>query len=191
MALVAHSRARLDLSGPWQLAFDPGGEGVRDGWMAGNWPEARSDRVQVPAIWNVTHPDAGGVGFYRKAFTIPPDWQKNVLQLHFGGASYRAEVWLNGVYVGSHEGAYTPFRFDVTSLAHAGAENQLVVRVAALSKTEDVDGMVLRQSPASKQSWYYTHGGLWGEVYLEALPRIARRAAAAELSGHAGDASVP
>jgi beta-galactosidase len=171
MALVPHSRARLDLSGPWQLAFDLGGEGIRDGWMAGSWPEARSDRVQVPAIWNITHPDAEGVGFYRKAFTIPADWRGEVLQLRFGGVSYRAEVWLNGVYVGSHEGAYTPFRFDVTSLARAGAENQLVVRVAALCKTEDVDGMVLRESPASKQSWYYTHGGLWGAVYLEALPR--------------------
>ena len=32
MALVAHSRTRLDLSGPWQLAFDPGGEGIRE------WP---------------------------------------------------------------------------------------------------------------------------------------------------------
>ena len=173
MALIANSRARLDLSGPWQLAFDPGGEGIRNGWIDRNWPEERSDRVEVPAIWNVTHPDVEGIGFYRKVFAVPSEWQGKVWQLHFGGASYRAEVWLNGTYVGSHEGAYTPFKFDVTPLIRAGSENQLVVRVAALSKTRDVDGMVLRESPASKQSWYYTHGGLWGEVYLEALPYLS------------------
>jgi beta-galactosidase len=180
MTLTQNSRTRLELSGSWQLALDPRAEGVRGGWAAGRWPEDRSEQVQVPAIWNVTHPDAEGVGFYRRVFTIPSEWQGKVLRLHFGGVSYRAEVWLNGTYVGSHEGAYTPFEFDVTLLVRVGSENQLVVRVAALSKTTDVDGMVLQQSPASKQSWYYTHGGLWGEVYLEALPVISCRSVMVE-----------
>lgn len=184
MMPFAGSRRRQDLSGPWQLAFDPGEEGVRSHWMAGNWPLAKAEPVQVPALWDVTHPDAEGVGFYRRAFAVPADWQGGVLRLHFGGASYRAEVWLNGVFAGSHEGAYTPFDLDVTSLARAGAENELVVRVAALSKTRDVDGMALNQSPASKQSWYYTHGGLWGEVYLEALPRLSCRALSVEPDLH-------
>ena len=172
MSSAESARSRLALSGLWQLAFDPSGDGIRSDWMAGNWPEDKSEWIKVPGIWNITYPDAEGVGFYRKVFTVPSDWQGKVLQLHFGGASYRTEVWLNGIYVGSHEGAYTPFSFDVTSLVRTGSENQLVVRVASLSKTQDVDGMVLIKSPASKQSWYYTHGGLWGEVYLQALPRL-------------------
>ncbi len=163
-------RPRLELAGLWQLAFDPACEGIRAGWALGHWPEARAERVQVPALWNVTHPDAEGVGFYRRVFTVPADWQGRVVRLHFRGASYRTQAWLNGAYVGSHEGAYTPFGFDVTPHIRPGAESELVVRVASLAKTWDVDGMVLQQSPASKQSWYYTHGGLWGEVYLEALP---------------------
>ncbi len=184
MTKTQNSRARLELSGSWQLAFDPRAEGVRAGWPEGRWPEDRSEQVQVPAIWNVIYPDAEGVGFYRKVFNVPSEWQGRVLHLRFGGASYRAEVWLNGVYVGSHEGAYTPFEFDVTSLVRVGSENQLVVRVAALSKTTDVDGMVLQQSPASKQSWYFTHGGLWGEVYLEALPLISCRSVSVEPDLH-------
>ena len=172
MSSVESARSRLALSGLWQLAFDPSGDGIRSDWMAGNWPEDKSEWIKVPGIWNITYPDAEGVGFYRKVFTAPSDWQGKVLQLHFGGASYRTEIWLNRIYVGSHEGAYTPFSFDVTSLVRIGSENQLVVRVASLSKTQDVDGMVLIKSPASKQSWYYTHGGLWGEVYLQAIPRL-------------------
>jgi beta-galactosidase len=180
VSTATSSRARLDLSGSWQLAFDPGGEGIRSGWMAGNWPEENWDRVQVPALWNVTHPDIEGVGFYRKAFAVPSDWRGKVVQLRFGGVSYRAEVWLNGVYVGSHEGAYTPFTFDVTSMIETDSENRLVVRVAGLSKVKDVDGMALRESPASKQTWYYTHAGLWGEVCLDALPMLSCQAVIVE-----------
>lgn len=180
MAACEELRARLALAGPWQLAFDPRDDGIRGRWMAGNWPEAGSAWVEVPALWNVTHPDAEGVGFYRRVFAIPPGWQGKVLRLHFEGASYRAEVWLNGWYVGSHEGAYTPFSLDVTAAARVGGENELVVRVASLARACDVDGMPLSQCPASKQSWYYTHGGLWGEVYLEALPVLSCRAVAIE-----------
>ena len=178
------SRARLDLSGPWQLAFDPGGEGIRGGWTRENWPEARSVWVEVPALWNVSHPDAEGVGFYRRSFSVPAEWRGRGIRLHFGGACYRAEAWLNGAYVGSHEGAYTPFWFDVTPLVRIGAENLLVVRVAALSKTRDVDGMVLLESPASKQSWYYTHGGLWGEVFLESVPPLFCQSVTVEPDPH-------
>jgi len=180
MTQFTGSRARLDLSGPWQLAFDVDGEGIRAGWTEAAWPEDRAGPVQVPAIWNVAYPDAEGVGFYRKTFQVPAEWQGRVLRLHLSGASYRAEAWLNGVYVGSHEGAYTPFSFDVSSAIRAGAENQLVVRVAALSKTRDVDGVALAVSPASKQGWYYTHGGLWGDVYLETRPTLSCRAVIVE-----------
>lgn len=169
MSVCEELRERLSLAGRWQLAFDQEGEGVGGRWFAGGWPST-SEAVQVPGLWNLTHPDVEGVGFYRRTFAVPAAWSERVLRLHFGGASYRSQVWLNGVYLGSHEGAYTPFSFDVSPHIVAGAENELVVRVASLSKTRDVDGMVLPQSPASKQTWYYTHGGLWGDVYLESLP---------------------
>ena len=180
MTLMADSREQFDLSGQWQLVFDTAEEGLASRWMDGNWPEMRSDWVHVPALWNITHPDAEGVGFYRKVFTLPASWAGQAMRLHFGGASYRADVWLNGKYVGGHEGAYTPFGFDAAWAARVGSENELVVRVTALSKTRDVDGMVLQQSPASKQSWFYTYGGLWGDVYLEALPLLSFQAVAVE-----------
>jgi beta-galactosidase/beta-glucuronidase len=143
------SRSRLDLSGTWQLAFDPEGEGVRRGWTGERFPEADAHAVQVPALWTMTHPDVDGVGFYRRVLTVPPGWQGKALRLHVDGASYRAEAWLNGAYLGSHEGAYTPFCFDVTPFARYGDDNRLVVRVAGLSKAADVDGMAIAQSPAS------------------------------------------
>jgi beta-mannosidase len=62
--------------------------------------------------------------------------------LTFQGVDAVAEVWLNGQYLGRHEGV-GPFAFEVTSLLRV--RNELVVEVTA---------------PAA-------NGGLWGEVALE------------------------
>ena len=180
MTKESASRPRLSLAGEWQLAFDPAAEGIARGWPGAGWPADRADTVQVPAAWDVTHPDAEGVGFYRRTFAVPADWSQQVVLLHCGGAAYRAEVWVNGQFAGSHEGAYTPFWLDVTRLLRAGAENDIVVRVAGLSRTREVDGVILKQAPAAKQAWYYVYGGLWGEVYLEACPWLAVQAAQVE-----------
>jgi Beta-galactosidase/beta-glucuronidase len=178
MTFTAPTRLELDLSGTWQIAFDPGEVGDRHGWTMGHWPEARSESIQVPAIWNIAFPDAEGIGFYRKVFDLPADWDGKAVQLHFEGVSYRAEVWLNGLFVGAHMGAYTPFSLDVTSFIHTDSSNELIVRVAALSRTKDVDGMVLKFLPASKQGWYYVFGGIWGKVVLEASLLVACEAVA-------------
>lgn len=173
MATAADTRDRIDLTGDWQIAFDPAGEGIAAGWMSGAWPEDRAEKAIVPAVWERTHPAAEGIGFYRTTFTVPSAWVRRVLHLRFGGASYRTEAWLNGRFLGSHEGAYTPFWFDATDAARVGAENELVVRVAGLSRTREIDGQPLQQAPASKQSWYYIESGLWGDVALEAVPLLS------------------
>lgn len=173
MISTASTRIELDLSGSWQIAFDPEEAGDRNGWASGYWPHARTELIQVPAIWNIAFPDAEGVGFYRRFFDLPAGWDGKAIQLHFDGVSYRAEVWLNGRFVGAHMGAYTPFSLDVTSLIRTDTSNELIVRVAALSRTKDVDGMALKFLPASKQGWYYVFGGIWGKVVLEALPLVS------------------
>lgn len=165
-------RKQIDLSGAWQIVFDPENKGLANGWTRGRFP-AEPNNINVPAIWNIEYPDAEGVGFYRKVFVLPNDWRDQVVRLYFQGASYRVEVWVNQNYVGSHEGAYTPFWFDVTGSVRFDSENELIVRVAALSKTKVVDGMMLQHAPASKQSWYYAYGGLWGNVHLETRPWVA------------------
>lgn len=70
---------------------------------------------------------------YRQTFDIPADWPTNGgprVRLHFGGVDYYASVWLNGQYLGQHEGHFAPFHFDVTEAVRPG-ENTLLVRVSA------------------------------------------------------------
>jgi beta-galactosidase/beta-glucuronidase len=75
-------------------------------------------------------------------------------------------VWVNGKYIGSHEGGHVPFQLEVTEAVDAG-KNELVVRVEDV--TQDLD------QPRGKQYWkeksegiFYTRTtGIWQTVWLE------------------------
>jgi hypothetical protein len=170
---LKNSRKKIDLGGSWEIALDPKSEGLHSGWTEGGWPAQRSQPIQVPAIWNIEYPQADGVGFYRTTITVPASWKGRAVLLHFEGVIYRCEAWIDGQFVGSHEGGYTPFWFDITPYIQYGDQSELTVRVTALSHKKAVDGMLLHLTPLSKQSWYYTYGGIWGQVYLEACPSVA------------------
>jgi len=171
--MTSITRKTIDLNGTWQIAFDPNDQALQNEWVEGSWPEKLSQAVQVPGIWNISYPQADSVGYYRTKFSIPDTWKGNPILLHFEGASYRSEVWVDGMYVGSHEGGFTPFWFDVSNIIQKNRENVLVVRIATPSKENNIDGMILKHVPLSKQGWYYTYGGIWGKVFLESCPTVA------------------
>lgn len=66
-----------------------------------------------------------------RTFTSPSFNLGQEVRLHFEGVDYFADVWLNGKELGSHEGAYTPFSFNVTKHLVRGRNNYLAVRVSA------------------------------------------------------------
>ena len=67
--------------------------------------------------------------WYFRTFSVSPAWSGRRLFLRFGAVNYRAEVFLNQRRLGSHEGGYTPFEFEVTDQVHFDKPNVLVVRV--------------------------------------------------------------
>ena len=77
----------------------------------------------------------GGIGWYRKSFTLDACSQEKIAILKFDGAYMFTEVWVNGVKVGSNVNGYTPFWLDITSHLEApGCENVLAVKVENLGK---------------------------------------------------------
>jgi beta-mannosidase len=67
--------------------------------------------------------------WYRKHFHAGPQAAGAVSRIVFDGADYFATVWLNGQLLGSHEGTYTGFSFDVTKLLRYGGDNVIAVVV--------------------------------------------------------------
>jgi beta-glucuronidase len=121
-------RQRVELSGFWDFRFDPDDAGRSAGWtdsLSGYRP------IAVPASWNDQFEgwrDYLGPAWYQTRFDLPWGWQGQRVRLRFGSVNYLAEVWLNGVPLGSHEGGHLPFEFDVAP--HVRSEgNLLVVRV--------------------------------------------------------------
>src|ERR1700677_403908 len=58
--------------------------------------------------------DENGKLWYHRAFSLPESWHGQRVRLHFGAADWQCEVWVNGRYIGRHQGGYDPFTFDIT-----------------------------------------------------------------------------
>ncbi|HMB24094.1 MAG: beta-glucuronidase [Chloroflexota bacterium] len=121
-------RQLSDLSGFWEIRFDPENSGTAQGWEAG-FQNGRP--IAVPASWNEQFADLRdylGNAWYQTRFEVPGKMESHRTFLRFGSVNYIAEVWLNGSRLGEHEGGHLPFEFEVTGLLHEDG-NLLVVRV--------------------------------------------------------------
>ena len=71
----------------------------------------------------------GGIGWYRKNFTIPADQAGKRVRIDFDGVYMDATVYINGQEVGNHPYGYTPFSYDLTDYIKFGEENVIAVKV--------------------------------------------------------------
>lgn len=68
-----------------------------------------------------------GRTWYRKFFDAPAAWQGKRIFIEFEAVRQVAEVYLNGVKLGTAKGGFTPFGFDLTPHLKIGAPNILAV----------------------------------------------------------------
>lgn len=116
---------RKDPFKPGYPAATPGGPPLRVGPFdpvasAGGWG----------AAWTV-----GGIGWYRKLFAAPDLGSGGRAEIQFDGAFSEAEVWLNGVKLGTNVYGYGAFTFDMTPHLQRGRLNVLAVRVSNVGET--------------------------------------------------------
>jgi hypothetical protein len=109
--------------------------------------------------------------WYRRLFNVPKDWAGQRVLLHFGAVDWEATVWVNGKQLGTHQGGYDGFSFDVTDALKPEGEQELIVGV-----WDPSDG---GPQPRGKQvrkpgGIYYTPStGIWQTVWLEPVPAAA------------------
>jgi hypothetical protein len=166
----------IDLSGEWMIVRDPQNIGREQKWFAR--PAADASRVRVPGIFQEVFPAYHGVVWYWREFTPPahPFVQGRYL-IQFGAVDYFAEVWLNGVRVGEHEGSETPFEIDVTHAIKPQANNLLAVRVLKPGD-QPIDGMALKEIPHRNERVDFVsgagfdYGGIVEPVELVMTPAV-------------------
>lgn len=157
------------LNGVWEFCFDDG-----ENLSAEKICRAKNsleNRICVPFAYQCK---ASGIGseelhermWYRRSFMLDKSMKGGRVLLHFNAVDYRADVWLNGNYVGGHDGGYTHFSFDVTKYLSKEKENVIVVRVIDRFDTAQPRGKQYWKREPSR-CWYVASSGIWQSVWLE------------------------
>lgn len=156
------------LNGEWEFRFDDGNVGEKEKW----YEEFAGDlKIMVPFTYETK---ASGIGeeafhphiWYHRSLEVPKEQESKRIILHFQAVDYLAKLWVNGTYVGQHQGGYAAFSFDITPYIQFGQSNSLVMKV------EDSQSCT---QPRGKQRWvkdnfecfYVQTTGIWQSVWLE------------------------
>ncbi|MCX7987706.1 MAG: beta-glucuronidase [Bacteroidales bacterium] len=170
------NRNIASLNGKWHIIIDPYDNGYYDyrmqenpwGFFRNQKPANKSERIEydfdksetlnVPGDWNSQKPELlfyEGSIWYKRSFDYSlPKGKK--LFLWFGAVNYQADVYLNGKKLGSHEGGFTPFYFEITNFVQ-DKDNFVVVRVNNQRKADGV--------PTINTDWW-NYGGITRDVLL-------------------------
>jgi hypothetical protein len=144
---------------------------------AGKW-----GRIEVPSCWEQQgfgayyygtqgrgKPDQDPLipketGTYRREFRIPAAWDGLDVHIVFEAAMTDTSVSINGQSAGPvHQGGFYRFSYDITRLVKTG-RNEIEVVVSKESANPSVNH-------AERRGDYWTFGGIYRPVWLEALPR--------------------
>ncbi|WHZ03496.1 glycoside hydrolase family 2 TIM barrel-domain containing protein [Neobacillus sp. YX16] len=187
------SRSYLSLDGKWKFAMDSNSQGMNEKWYQKDYNDSNWQQEKVPGSWDLYDtPGFGtydgsnfgeGTAFYdgdawfRTHFSPDASWRNQFVKLNFLGVNYRAWVYINGHFVGEHEGGNTPFALNVSEYLQPGKDNVIAVRVHrradfdsytspdAKPVTNDVE---LPYKPVD----YWRYAGITRSVYLEATSNV-------------------
>lgn len=107
--------------------------------------------------------------WYHKEFQIPSGWKKKRVLLNFGAVDWKAEVYLNDIYLGSHTGGYTAFTLDITPYLSSGPWQTLVIKVTDCTDGPDTFQPRGKQVSNPEGIWYTQVTGIWQSVWIEAV----------------------
>ncbi len=186
-------RRTTSLDGRWRTIVDALERGHydyryqprADGYFLDQKPEDETDRVEyafdtsptllVPGDWNTQRESLlyyEGTIWYRQLFDDPREDAGARLFVWFGAVASRAHVFLNGELLGLHEGAFTPFNFEITGRVKPSG-NVLIVKVDNARRPEAV--------PTLDFDWW-NYGGITRSVRLVEVPETFVRDYAVQLA---------
>jgi len=148
-----------NLNGVWQFEFDSLDQGVSKKWNEGT--AAFTHKITVPFPWGSQLSgvkDKADIAWYKREITINPEWKNKKTFLTIGASDWETTVWLDGKLLGTHQGGYTPFSFELTENLKYGQSQKLVVRADDKRRDFTLYG---------KQG-YGNARGIWQTVYVEA-----------------------
>lgn len=202
MISLHEGRAKSSLNGTWKYALDSDAAGESLGFPEPGFDDGQWPQIALPTNWYLTEiGDFFGTVWFRRSFTVPREFDGQRVFLRFAAVDYFADVWLNGHYLGAHEGMFNSFEFDITDVVDRTGENLLVVKDGAPRDDTEYIQAVFPENPLSPE--YQRHqaksismikghmidamhrpgamtkfrqdgnsGGIWDDIELIARPRV-------------------
>ncbi|MBJ6121479.1 beta galactosidase jelly roll domain-containing protein [Sphingomonas sp. BT553] len=167
-AVQAAPRDTVPLTADWRFRL---GDQPADA-RAATFDDAGWSRVSLPHNWNrmggtaerrADYQNVHGAGWYRRTFATPAKFGDRRAWIEIDAASIIADVWVNGVHLGRHAGAFARFRFDATAALKPAGDNILVIRVDNSSPRDP--GSPTAEVPPMNGDWPM-YGGLYRGVSL-------------------------
>jgi beta-glucuronidase len=142
--LANPSRKVIWLNDPWEFKLEK---------------EKRWRRLEIPRPLNTIRglEYYSGKGTYRRLVKLPESWPQGTVFLRCRGANYRSVVSIDGRQLGTHEGGFTPFEFEVTDRLADSREHEIEI---------EIDNTIEYNTVPNVVGWS-NDGGILREIYLE------------------------
>lgn len=167
LPIAANSRPRDTVSFNKQWRFHLGDAG---GAQEPSLDDSAWRQLNLPHDWSIEgqfsqkHPATpgggalpGGLGWYRKTFTMPATEKNRAVFIDFDGVYRNSEVWINGHYLGKRPYGYSSFRYYLSPHLKFGDKNVIAVKVDN------------SQQPNSR---WYSGSGIYRNVWLTITDKI-------------------
>ena len=166
---IGFHELNFDITGDsfnWIYAKVPG-DVYTDLWRAGRIDDPHFGRNSLKAKWVPENE-----WWYKRPFDVPREMNGKRIQLVFEGVDFGCDVWLNGHFLGTHEGTFSKFKFDVSAKIRFEqlrfGTNVLMIRLHPAPRRYS-------QVAGRKPAWHGDYWvslpptGIWKPVYLEAM----------------------
>ena len=159
-------RSRMDFDKGWHFHL-----GDLKGAEKADLNDATWRALDLPHDWSIegkfskdnpATPDGGalpgGIGWYRKSFTIPATSKDKKVYIDFDGVYQKSTVWINGHELGFRPNGYISFRYDLTPYLKFGGNNVIAVKV---------------DNSVQPNSRWYSGSGIYRNVWLVTTNKVA------------------
>ncbi|MFI5162988.1 MAG: beta-galactosidase GalB [Sphingobacteriales bacterium] len=158
------TRADFDMGWHFHLGDIPGAQApaLKDAaWRTLNLPHDWSIEGKFSKD-NPATPEGGalpgGIGWYRKTFTVPAASKNKKVYIDFDGVYQKSTVWLNGHELGFRPNGYISFEYDMTPYLNFGGKNTIAVKV---------------DNSVQPNSRWYSGSGIYRNVWLVTTDKLA------------------
>ena len=155
----------MNLNGLWNYSILPRSEEAIPATYQGKILVPFAVESSLSGVGKTVGKDS--VLWYERTVTIPAQLTKRRTLLHFGAVDWLCDVYVNGKKVGTHQGGYDPFSFDITDAIKKGRSHRIQVRV--WDPTNEGPQPRGKQVKKPESIWYTPVTGIWQTVWIEGV----------------------